>query len=220
MSISIKVLAGLSLILSLSACPPSTPNQNTPTAPEVTTSPEPSNTSSSPTEPNASSAPQSSPQGTPAASTEPNPGSTALPDENPSQPAFTVPANAAEIRVAVNNRFLNNVGETAMLSVQLLDSNGQVINAEGLPFRFASSNSLEFSVDEKGMITALKEFGFAEITVSLEGSTLTAVQPISVAAGGGSFGGGGGSSSGGGGSTSSGQSVTGNVMFENLERPD
>lgn len=118
----------------------------------------------------------------------PQPGSTAS-----ATPALSdLPENLAGLRYADGiNRFLNAEGQTMRFAVELVDKDGQKIEAE-VPLEWFSSRPQDFSVDAQGLLKALVRSGYSEIVVRIPGTRFEARTIINVSGGGSSSGGGGG----------------------------
>lgn len=153
------VLPVLSSLFSLAACT-ATP-QNTPSIPPT-------------------SSPTSSPSTTVASpiTSSPPPASVSSPVP-PSTPSSLLPPNLATIEARVDNRFLNKRGESTQIIVTAQDAQGQAINIP-LPLSFRLSRPEDFSISPEGVITALKDFGFSDVLVEVQGTDLQARLNVSV----------------------------------------
>ena len=174
--------------LTFSACQPTVTSPGS-TMPATTPSASPSVPGASPA-PGASSAPVtpgpvvSSPPGVPGPTANPNSGSTTtvnLPD-------------GTRLVIALPNRFLSSKGQSVQLSARLLDPSGKELPLGNVRLLFSSSRPADFSISDTGVVTALKDSGFSNLTVQVAGTEIVATQLISVDAFVGSGGGGGGGS--------------------------
>jgi len=125
-------------------------------------------------------------------------------------------------------RQFNAPGQSLQLRVLLLDVDGNLLDFSKLPLRFSSSDSLVFSVDASGKVTAMANDGFSMIEAQLEGTDLKVTQVFKVqkfdggssnsSSSGGSGGGGGGGDAGGGGNEEPLlEDVSGDVIFQFLD---
>ena len=197
--------------LTFSACQPTVTSPGS-TMPATTPSASPSVPGASPA-PGASSAPVtpgpvvSSPPGVPGPTANPNSGSTTtvnLPD-------------GTRLVIALPNRFLSSKGQSVQLSARLLDPSGKELPLGNVRLLFSSSRPADFSISDTGVVTALKDSGFSNLTVQVAGTEIVATQLISVDAFVGSGGGGGGGSvSSPSASPASPTQVNANVNFEGL----
>ena len=197
--------------LTFSACQPTVTSPGS-TMPATTPSASPSVPGASPA-PGASSAPVtpgpvvSSPPGVPGPTANPNSGSTTtvnLPD-------------GTRLVIALPNRFLSSKGQSVQLSARLLDPSGKELPLGNVQLLFSSSRPADFSISDTGVVTALKDSGFSNLTVQVAGTEIVATQLISVdtfvSSGGG---GGGGSVSSPSASPAPPTQVNANVNFEGL----
>ena len=95
-------------------------------------------------------------------------------------------AQIARLNLQFSTRYLESQGETQQLQVQLLDANGNLLNLGSVPLEYRSSRPNDFSVSESGLVTALVDYGYSNIQVSL--GDLQVSQLFSVDAGGSSGG--------------------------------
>jgi hypothetical protein len=128
----------------------------------------------------------------------PSPSQTGQPPVPPptTQSGGGVPANLDALRFRDSNRrFLQAKGESSTFEVVLLDRAGQEIQAS-VPLNWQSSRPEDFSVNAQGLITALVDTGYSEITVRIPGTAFEARSVINVNSPGSGTGGGGGSGGG------------------------
>ncbi|MGV3526475.1 MAG: hypothetical protein ACO1RX_19815 [Candidatus Sericytochromatia bacterium] len=172
------------LSLTVTACQ-STPATQTPT-PSVSASP------STQPSPGASASPDgvTPTPGTTPVPTTPTPTPTPQPGAG-SEGTVTLP-NGSRLIVSLDNRFLSAVGQTSQLRTSLVDAAGQPLPMTGVTLNFVSSRPQDISVSATGLITALKENGFSQITANVVGTSLSTTLQVSVASGEGGGGGGGG----------------------------
>ena len=199
--------------LTFSACQPTVTSPGSTMPPAPTPSASPSTPAPSPV-PGASSAPVtptpvvSSPSGVPGPTANPNSGSTTT---------VTLP-DGTRLVIALPNRFLSSKGQSVQLSVRLLDPSGKELPLGSVQLLFSSSRPADFSISDTGVVTALKDSGFSNLTVQVVGTEIVATQLISVDAfvGSGGGGGGGGSVSSPSASAAPPTQVNANVNFEGL----
>lgn len=173
-----KPITGLlSCLFSLSACttnpavPPNQASGQPPASPQSSATPSPQS-------------------GGPADSLSPSaqPSSTT---SNPSpSPQTVLPAGLAGLRLDTGNRFLRGQGASTQFKAVLLDTAGQVLQAD-VPLQWQSSRPQDFSVDAQGQLRALVDSGYSDIQVRIPGTAFSATAVINVS----SFSGGGTSSS-------------------------
>jgi len=96
------------------------------------------------------------------------------------EPTATLPSELAELRLSPHNtRFLSAQGAQVSWQVEPLDAAGRLLT-DSVPLQWRSSRPQDFSVDAQGVLTALVETGYAEITVSIPGTSLLARSLIHV----------------------------------------
>lgn len=175
------------LSLSLSACGPTNTGNPAPNTPSPSVQPTLSPVSSA----NPSASP-SLPADNPAGEPTPSPIVTPVPNPSAGSSASVTLPNGTRLVVSLSNRFLTSKGQSAQLNAQLLDASGKVLPLSDLQLLFSSSRLSDFSITDSGLVTALKESGYSQLTVSVAGTELATTQLISVDTFvGGSFGGGG-----------------------------
>lgn len=176
-------IASLCILGLFSSCV-STPQTVDLESPSAVSTPQPteSSTSEEPNEDTTASEPETpeTPDVNPEASASPD-GST--PSDSVSA---TELAQIARLDLKFSSRYLENQGETQQLQVQLLDANGNPLNLGSVPLEYRSSRPNDFSVSENGLVTALVDYGYSNIQVSL--GDLQVSQLFSVDAGGSSSG--------------------------------
>lgn len=169
---SILILATLHINLLLLACNPSPPpgNQTLPSA-------SPSSSPSQSVE--ASATPDPIPTQTPASNL---PATTPAPSSNPAAGTSTsvnLP-DGSKLLIILGNRFLDSVGQTLQLQVSLTDANGQPLPLDSLKLSYSSSRPQDIAITPQGLITALVDQGFSEISVRIDGTEIQSSQLISV----------------------------------------
>ncbi|MEZ0374893.1 MAG: hypothetical protein ACAI44_37755 [Candidatus Sericytochromatia bacterium] len=131
----------------------------------------------------------------------------------PAAPAGPAEATSLEI---VSAAAALPAGGSLQLSVLLRDGSGQVLNLAPA-LEWSSSQPQDISVDAGGVLRALDDTGFADISVKIRGTGLSAHKVFNITrpASGGGGGGGGGSGGGGGGDGPTPQEdVSGEAAFE------
>lgn len=160
------------MTFSLSAC--------VSTAPGGTTGTPSANPSASPT-----ALASINPSPTPAPTESPTPmPSSESPSAMPTDPE-PLPAQLNGLRFGTINRFLESKGDQTRFSVELLDAQDQVFQAQ-VPLEWNSSRPQDFGVDPDGQITALVDYGYSLISVRIPGTSFLAQAVINVSAGAGS----------------------------------
>lgn len=149
----------------------------------VPTTPTGTQTSATPAPSASVSAPLPSAEPTAEATASPTPAETPEPEVSLSPEELT---QVAKLELMFPNRYLNAKGETVQLQVRLLDAAGNPIDIPNAPLQYKSSRPADFSVSANGLVTALVDYGFSGIQVSLAG--LQTQQIFSVSAGGSSTG--------------------------------
>lgn len=197
----LSFLLAFDLSVLLISCGPAPVSSRTVPTPKTIQSPK---TSSPPT---GSSTPISNPESV----TAPVPSNNS--PQEPSTP-MNLP-DGSQLRISLANRFFTQAGQRAQLQVSLVDSQGQPLPINSQLLRFVSSCPQDFSVDANGMVTALVDQGFSEISVQLEKTALKATLLVSVNAVYYASGGSGGGSGGGGQSIPS-EAISLDVEFEGL----
>ncbi|MEZ0368831.1 MAG: hypothetical protein ACAI44_07070 [Candidatus Sericytochromatia bacterium] len=127
------------------------------------------------------------------------------------------PADATSLEI-VSAAAALPAGGSLQLSVLLRDGSGQVLNLAPA-LEWSSSQPLDISVDAGGVLRALDDSGFADISVKISGTGLSAHKVFNItrpAAGGGGGGGGGGSGGGVGGDDDPApqEDVSGEAVFQ------
>jgi uncharacterized protein YjdB len=93
-------------------------------------------------------------------------------------PTSSLLPQVQSVSLMVSKRYLDNKGESVQLTPVLKDTNGQILNAENYTLKWNSSRPADLIVDDNGMVTALVEYGYAEISLRISG--IEAKQLISV----------------------------------------
>ena len=157
----------------LVACQPTTTNLTSPTNPASASKPE--------TVKQDITAPSKKPSPALPHSSDASSDNTTLEQESPSETKPQVSFELGEFKIELSSRFLDKVGDTAQINIIARNTEGGVISPDTLSLQFSSSRPQDVSVSEQGLITALSDFGYAEITVTETKTGQTAKILISVA---------------------------------------
>ena len=169
----VHALTILSLALLLSACqtnnfPVTTPSTTPSAAPTAVAEIDPNDL------PGSQPTPQPNATATPAPAASPTP----LPEPTPTA---SLPAGLSAIRLTADNRHFSSKGETTHMHVTLLDAQGREIQGS-VPLSWSSTAPDSFSVDASGQVTALVNYGYADIVVLVPGTNLSAKLLVSATA--------------------------------------
>ena len=195
----IQGLLSLSLLMMVACQPSGTPTQTTP-SPGTSTEPSVNPSAQPGTQPSGSPTPTG---GSPGATPTPEPvASGTIPITAPSGTPVVDFASIASIEIKAGNRFLNGgKGSTTQIEVILRDKDGKIVTIDASLLEWVNSRPTNFSIDAKGLVTALLDEGYTTITVTEPKSGKSASIQISISdpttgsSGGGGGGGGGGSTS-------------------------
>ena len=138
-----------------------------------------------PTENRSSTPPGARPS--PTISSQPPAPTTRPPQPQPSVAAPNTPVQVtvplpegARLELSLPIRFFDTPGQQTQIRVRLLNAQGQEIPLDGRKWLFGNSRPQDFSLSETGLLTALSDSGFTEISVQLAGTDLRATQTVSV----------------------------------------
>ena len=80
-------------------------------------------------------------------------------------------AQVASLRLDISTRFLSRLGQTQRIAVVPLDARGQAVSGDW-PLDWRSSRPQDVSVTADGVVTALTQMGYSQITVRIPGTEL------------------------------------------------
>ncbi|PIQ24624.1 hypothetical protein COW36_11445 [bacterium (Candidatus Blackallbacteria) CG17_big_fil_post_rev_8_21_14_2_50_48_46] len=91
-------------------------------------------------------------------------------------------ASVNALKISVSSRFLSGIGDSRQITITALDANGQPLDISNLPLEYHSSRPQDFQITPQGQLTALVDFGYSEIQVTLPGTSASASLLFSVTA--------------------------------------